>query len=118
MAHKRKCMICGKEYEYCGQGCADYNADEPWRYLFHNEQCRDIYDVWQSYRGKQMQKSEAANILGAIDLKEVLNSGSVVVNDIKEILDIKEEKKINVEKKEVETKSEDIPQKKNDFKKK
>jgi len=45
MAKLRTCLVCGAKYKYCNS-CGDYNPEETWRFLFDNEKCHDIYDIW------------------------------------------------------------------------
>lgn len=92
MAHERKCFCCGVEYQYCAHGCKEYDPLETWRYLVHDYKCKDIYDIWQQYRGKEITKEAAKAALEALgDLSYVIHGGTPVVPVLKEILDIVDE---------------------------
>lgn len=91
-AKERICFCCGKKYKYCNT-CGDYDPDKTWMFLVHDEKCLDVYNVWQQYRGKEITKEEAAKVLKALDVTEILKSNTMVVPVLKEILDIKDEPK-------------------------
>ena len=82
----RNCFCCGKTYHYCGHGCKDDNPNEPWRFLFDNENCKVAYDLWQSWRGKEISEDELRDILVKMNLKDILASNTMVSKDFKKIL--------------------------------
>ena len=92
MTEKRKCFICGKEYEYC-PNCSNA-GEQPWKFLYHDEKCVDISNIWYAYRGKEITKDEAKTKMSAIkpNIDDALKHNSVAANEIKEIFGIKEEK--------------------------
>jgi len=118
MAKERTCFCCMTKYEYC-HSCKDYNPVETWRYLYHDQNCKMIGDIWFAYRGKEISKEDARAALKSFDLSKILKSGSPVVPELKEILgiDLEEPKneevkgeKINVDE-EPSVVEEDKPQK-------
>lgn len=121
-AKDRTCFCCGKTYQYCPQ-CKEYDPTETWKFLVHSQKCLDVYNVWQAYRGKEMTKEEAANVLKALNVDEILKANTPVVPVLKEILDIKDitpviEKTEEVEKQEEKTdNSQGKQQKQNNHKK-
>lgn len=92
MAKERTCFCCMTKYEYC-HSCKDYNPVETWRYLYHDSNCKTIGDIWFAYRGKEISKEDARAALKTFDLSKILNSGSPVVPELKEIMGVKEEPK-------------------------
>jgi hypothetical protein len=61
MITKRKCLVCGKAYEYC-KGC---NPETPsWKAIFESQNCHDIFEVMSS----SMSDSEKKEMLGGLDL--------------------------------------------------
>ena len=100
-AKERICFCCGKKYKYCNT-CGDYDPDKTWMFLVHDEKCLDVYNIWQQYRGKEITKEEAAKVLKALDVTEILKSNTMVVPILKEILDIKDEPKKAETKEQVE----------------
>lgn len=104
----RICLCCGKTYQYC-PSCKGYDPEKTWMFLVHDEKCLDVYNIWQQYRGKEIDKDTAAKALKALDVTEILKSGSPVVPVLKEILDIKDEVKEEIaEEKEVEKNEEPV----------
>lgn len=43
MKSLRKCMVCGKEYEFCS-GCRKKNQPS-WLTIYHDENCRNIWNA-------------------------------------------------------------------------
>ena len=61
MITKRKCLVCGKVYEYC-KGC---NPETPsWKAIFDSQNCHDIFEVMSS----SMSDGEKKELLGTLDL--------------------------------------------------
>jgi len=104
-AKERICLCCGKVYQYC-PSCQGYDPNKTWMFLVHDENCLDVYNVWQQYRGKEISKEDAAKVLKALNVTDILKSKSPVVPVLKEILDIKDEPKVEEKKEDekVETK--------------
>lgn len=56
MAVKRKCVCCGKEYDYC-PNCA--KKDQPaWMVTFCNETCKELFNVVSAYNMKRLGKEK------------------------------------------------------------
>lgn len=61
MISKRKCLVCGKIYEYC-KGC---NYETPsWKSIFDSQNCHDIFEVVASTKSD----SEKNAALSCLDL--------------------------------------------------
>ena len=84
--HERKCFCCGEIYYYCGQGCKGDAPNEPWRMLFHDENCKAAYELWQSYRGKEISEADLKKVLENMDLTKILASDTALAKDFKDIL--------------------------------
>lgn len=93
MAHERTCMICGDQYKYCPT-CKEYNPNEPWRMLFHDEDCLKISKIWYAYRGREITKEQAKNRMGKYPdrLQKIFTNDSIAAKEIKDIFDIVEKK--------------------------
>lgn len=67
MAGKRKCIVCGAEYDYC----PNCNNEQPrWRFLFDTKNCNDIWEVFNDYRTGQMNATQADKALKQLDLSK------------------------------------------------
>lgn len=101
----RKCVVCGKEYEFCPT-CAE-TVDEPtWKLMFHNANCREIYNISTAYLAKKITKEEAIERYGKTDLSVRDNITTDFLQEgLNECLS-SEKKEEKVETKEVETKQE------------
>ena len=85
MAKMRTCMICGTRYEYCSH-C---NHEEPsWKFLYHDENCKEIGNIWYAYRGNEISKADAKKAMNAfkpnIDLA-LKYDGSTAAKEIQEL---------------------------------
>ena len=69
MKHERECQLCGEKYSYC-PNCADYNDSPRWMFLFHDENCKKIYDVVNAYRTETMSADAAKAKLMKLDLSK------------------------------------------------
>lgn len=49
MAKERKCIFCGKTYEYCGH-CKEYSNEPEWKFNFDSEKCHDLYEAVAAYK--------------------------------------------------------------------
>ena len=61
MAKERKCLCCGKTYEYC-PNCG--KASSPWKIDFDTEECRDIFNIISAYN---MGIAKEKNVLAIIE---------------------------------------------------
>ena len=98
MADLRKCIVCGQRYKYCIH-CGDSKKEEPWRYLFHNEDCRDIAHMMRFYRGEQMSKQEVKDFLNKYpdSVEEIMMSDTAIATEIREILKVQEDVSVKEE---------------------
>lgn len=79
MRIERKCLVCGKEYEFC----RDSNPDEPaWKNLFCCDNCHDIYNILSNEKDDMTAKIK----LGRLDLSNVENFNDDAKKRIKDIM--------------------------------
>lgn len=88
--NNKVCHTCTKEYKYC-TGCSEYDHLPRWMALFHNDNCRVIFNIVSSYcAGHIDQKSAAEQLIGCdLSYKDTMKPG--VISKINEILEVKEE---------------------------
>lgn len=68
----RKCVLCGKEYEYC-PSCPKDKSKALWHKLYDSENCRNIFTALNDYSFKLVTKEEAKELLSKCDLTLELN---------------------------------------------
>ena len=112
MAHERICGICGTEYRYCAH-CNEFNSNETWRYMYHDENCRAIANIYHAYQGNEISKEEAKERMSKYpeNLKKIFDYNATVVSKtIRSIFDIPEDEQEKEDKKEdSENLVEDVP---------
>ncbi len=92
---ERTCLMCGTKYQWCIH-CKDTRPDEGWRFLYHDEKCRDMSEIWYAYRGKEISKAEAKEKMSALkpNIDDVLKYTSIAAKEIREIFDVPEEQEV------------------------
>ena len=81
---KRKCIVCGKEYEYCNS-CKTHIKLPTWMSLYHNDNCRNIMNIATEYMAGNITQESAKSKLDACDLREKARFKESVLNAINEI---------------------------------
>lgn len=84
MKHERHCMICGKAYSYCNN-CYEYDGLPRWMFMFHDENCRDIWRVFNAYRNGSKDATETKQALEKLDLSQKEKFDDVFKAVIKEV---------------------------------
>ena len=84
MAKKsRECITCGEKYSYC-PSC---NRKEPaWMSEFHEENCKNIFQICTSFNVNVMSKHEAKAALEQCDLSNKVNFKAYIQHDLENIL--------------------------------
>lgn len=81
MAHLRKCIVCGTEYDYCPK-CGK-NAGEPgWKISFDKEVCKDLMDVVSGYKMGIKNIDDVSTVVNAYGITDY----SLYVDGIKSVL--------------------------------
>lgn len=108
----KTCIVCGKEYEYCN-GCSSYNNMEAWHSIYHDENCRKIFNTAANYHAGLISKEEAIEEFRKCDLTDKSNFKSSIRVLIDELLsaEIVNEQPIDVENS-TSTENKENPQKK------
>lgn len=88
----RKCIVCGKEYEYCNR-CSSHANMPTWMALYHDENCRSIMNIATEYVAGNITKADAKSQLDDCDLTNKKNFKESVVRAIDEICSVKKSPK-------------------------
>lgn len=90
MAKERTCMICGRHYKFCHH-CKEFELEPKWKYLYHDEKCKQIGDIWYAYRGDEISKEDARKALSKLtpNIDAALKyTGTIASNEIRAIFDV------------------------------
>jgi predicted nucleic-acid-binding Zn-ribbon protein len=86
----RTCFTCGSKYGYCPDCYEDRNL-EAWHIMFHNENCKNVFDILNKHFYNHITTEEAIKQLNSCDLTVKFN------DDIrKEIDNILTSKKVDI----------------------
>lgn len=87
----RVCFTCGKRHSYCPD-CYDDKHLESWHIMFHDDNCKNIFDIINRHFYKHIATDEAINMLKTCDLSEIEIFNEDIKNSIKEILSYENKK--------------------------
>ena len=65
--NNRKCICCSEEYTYCGN-CSEDRMKAPWHAIYHNTNCKDIFNAASDYLAGALTKEEAKEQFDKCDL--------------------------------------------------
>ena len=93
MAKKnRECLTCGTKYTYC----PNCNRKEPsWMVEFHEENCKNIFQICTQYNIGLLTKEQAQEALIACDISNEENFAQFIKQDFAKIFAVEEPKKRN-----------------------
>lgn len=77
-----KCIVCGNEYRYC-LSCSASRKEPLWKNIYHDENCKNIYEACSEYGEGLMSLECAIEILNKCDL----SNRKTLHQSIKDILD-------------------------------
>ena len=80
----RECYLCGEKYQYCSS-CSQDRMKPSWMAEFHEENCKNIFDICTRFNMDMISKEDAQNALSACDLSNKENFKYYVKRDIANI---------------------------------
>ena len=80
----RECYLCGEKYNYCPT-CSQDRMKPAWMAEFHDENCKNIFDICTRFNMQLMSKTEARTALSNCDLSQKANFKDYVQRDITNI---------------------------------
>ena len=80
----RKCLCCNVDYHYCPT-CSQDRMKPSWMSEFHDENCKNIFDICTRFNMELMSKENAQKALSACDLSNKANFKDYVQRDITNI---------------------------------
>lgn len=85
MKYERSCLCCGSKYSYCNN-CYDFRNYPLWMNSFHDENCKNIFEICTNYNFKLITKDQAKDALSKCDLSNRSNFSACVKRDLNVIL--------------------------------
>ena len=80
----RTCYLCGEQYKYCPT-CSQDKMNPTWMIEFHNENCKNIFDICTRFNMNLISKTEAQASLKECDLSNKKSFKDYVQKDIANI---------------------------------
>ena len=98
----RRCWMCGQHYFWCNT-CHDFNPEETWKYLYHDENCLEVSKIWYAYRGNEITAEEAKKQMDQYPetIEMIMENDSVPAKEIQAIYKMFESKQVEEPKVEV-----------------
>lgn len=81
---KRKCICCGEEYNFCPH-CSEYDSLPRWMGMYHNENCKKLFETTNRYLLKTITAEEAKIQYSECDLSYKYKLKKTIVNTINEV---------------------------------
>ena len=96
MQTNRICKTCGVKYFYCSN-CDKTLQSPQWMLMWHEENCKNVFEIVSAYVQKQIDKVTAKERLSHCNLKNLYSYKENIRKYVEEILE--EDKKVVEEKK-------------------
>jgi len=70
----KTCIACGEKYTFC-TGCSEFDHLPRWMALYHNANCKELFDITTGYLCGELTKEQAKERYEKCDLshKEILH---------------------------------------------
>ena len=96
--NNKTCIVCSTKYTYCS-GCSEFDKYPRWMGIYHEENCKNIFDITSKYLNGQISKEEAKEELGKCDLSNKKNFNKSILDAVNKIMasDKKKKKEIIIE---------------------
>ena len=82
--NNRICIVCSTKYTYC-PNCAEFDHLEKWHTIYHDENCKNIFEAASDYLAGYITKEEAKLKLDKCDLSNKANFHHKIVEAIDEV---------------------------------
>lgn len=87
MAQKnRKCLACGTKYSYCPDCSRADKLAPTWKAEFCSEPCMTLWTTLTKFGMSRLSKSEAKEIISALDLKSIESYVACVKRDYEKVM--------------------------------
>jgi hypothetical protein len=94
--NNRTCIVCGENYTFCPT-CADTNNLKMWKNIYHNENCKDIFNTSSDYLSGAITKEEARKKFDSCDLSYLNKLHYKIIEAINDVYGKKVKTKKSVE---------------------
>lgn len=84
MKHERSCIVCSTKYSYCNN-CWEDRLLPLWMNSFHDENCKNIFQICTDMNMKLISKEEAKALLSKCDLSNRAKFRADVQRDLKSV---------------------------------
>ena len=85
MQANRVCKTCGKKYFYCSNCDKTLNSPQ-WMLMWHDENCKNVFEIVSDYAQGRISKKEAKNKLEKCNLRVEYTFTEKIRNYVDEIM--------------------------------
>ena len=82
--NNKTCLCCQTKYTFC-LNCSDFDNMPRWMAIFHDKNCKEIFNTITSYYDKTITKEQAKTILNNCDLSNKKMFNNKIQDAINEI---------------------------------
>lgn len=84
MAVVRKCVCCGREYDYCPN--CEKKSQPAWKVSFCNETCKELFNVLSAYNTKRVDKSVVKSFIADHGISNIEKYTAPIQEVLSEVL--------------------------------
>ena len=87
--NNKTCLCCGEKYTFC-TSCDQYDFEPRWKAIFHNKNCKDIFNILTEYNAGNIDRATAVDSLKQCDLSAKDSFVENIKQEINELFESKE----------------------------
>lgn len=91
--NNRTCIVCKIAYKYCNN-CPEFSNLDPWHAIFHDSNCRSIFNTAFDFDNGKISKDEAFARFNQCDLSNKENFSDSIKKSINKAFTKKKEKNV------------------------
>ena len=80
----KTCICCGEKYKFCLH-CSEYDSLPRWMNIYHNENCKKLFNITTEYKTKNISAQEAKERYDKCDLSYKYKLHKSIVDAINEV---------------------------------
>ena len=92
--NNKTCICCNTKYTFCTR-CDDFDFEPRWKAIFHDENCKNIFNLLTDFNAGLINKEKAIAELKKLDLSNIEKFKEKIQEEIQNLLKENDFKKNN-----------------------